>query len=237
MQTSQRGIELIKEFEGLRLKAYLCPAKVWTVGFGHTTSAGPPIVQPGMTITSKQAEEILKSDLVKYEAGVLKLVKVPLTQGQFDALVSFAFNCGVGALGRSTLLKRVNAKRFGDVPAELMKWTKAKGRELPGLVRRRRAEAALWRAVDEATPVDPDESGTAPELPKPSKTMAKSREGNAALAAGGAAAITAVGEAASHVGTLSDALGRPAVFVLIAIALACAAIWYWRRQRLQEEGA
>jgi len=237
MQTSQRGIELIKEFEGLRLKAYLCPAKVWTIGYGHTTAAGPPIVQPGMSITSKQAEEILRSDLGKYEAGVLKLVKVPLTQGQFDALVSFAYNCGRGALGRSTLLKRVNAGRFDAVPAELMKWTKAGGRELAGLVRRRRAEAALWRAVDEATPVDPDEAGAVPELPKPSKTMAASRDVNAALAAGGAAAITAIGEASSHVGTLSDALGRPAVFVLIAIALACAAIWYWRRQRLQEEGA
>jgi len=237
MKISQRGIELIKEYEGLRLKAYLCPANVWTIGYGHTTSAGPPVVQPGMSITSKQAEEILRADLGKYEAGVLKLVKIPLTQGQFDALVSFAFNCGVGALARSTLLKRVNAGRFDAVPAELMKWTKAGGRELAGLVRRRRAEAALWRAVDEAAPIDPDEAGAVPELPQPSKSMAASREGNAALAAGGAAAITAVGEAASHVGTLSDALGRPALFVLIAIALACAAIWWWRRQRLQEEGA
>lgn len=237
MQTSPKGIHLIKTFEGLRLMAYLCPANVWTIGYGHTTSAGPPVVQPGMTITKVEAEEILRSDLIKYEAGVLKLVKVPLTQGQFDALVSFAYNCGVGALAKSTLLKRVNAGRFGDVPAELMKWTKAGGRELAGLVRRRRAEAALWRAVDERATLDPDESSAAPELPTPSKTMAKSREGNAALAAGGAAAITAMGEAASHVGPLSDALGRPAVFVLIGIALLCAAIWYWRRERLQEEGA
>jgi lysozyme len=237
MQTSQKGVDLIKEFEGLRLKAYLCPARVWTIGYGHTTAAGPPIVQPGMTITKAQAEEILRSDLGKYEAGVLNLVKVSLTQSQFDALVSFAYNCGVGALARSTLLKRVNAGRFDAVPAELMKWTKAGGRELAGLVRRRRAEAALWRAVDERAPVDPDESGASPEIPKPSKSMAKSREGNAALAAGGAAAVTAIGEAASHVGTLSDALGRPAVLVLIVVALACAAIWYWRRQRLQEEGA
>lgn len=237
MQTSQKGVDLIKEFEGLRLKAYLCPARVWTVGFGHTTSAGPPVVQPGMTITKDQAEEILRSDLTKYEAGVLKLVKVPMTQGQFDALVSFAYNCGVGALAKSTLLKRVNAGRFGAVPAELMKWTKAGGRELAGLVRRRRAEAALWRAVDEAAPVYVDEARASPELPTPSKTMAGSREGNAALAAGGAAAVTAIGEAASHVGTLSDALGRPAVLVLIGVAFLCAAIWCWRRQRLQEEGA
>ena len=237
MQISPPGIELIKEFEGLRLKAYLCPAKVWTLGYGHTTSAGPPVVQPGMTITSREAEGILKADLVKYEAGVLKLVKTPLTQGQFDALVSFAFNCGVGALAKSTLLKRVNAGRFDAVPAELMKWTKAKGRELPGLVRRRRAEAALWRAVDEAAPIDPDEAGAVPELPQPPNTMAKSREGNAAIAAGGAAAITAVGEAATHVGTLSDALGRPAVLVMIGIALICGAIWFWRRERLREEGA
>lgn len=237
MQTSQKGVDLIKEFEGLRLRAYRCSANVLTVGFGHTTAAGPPAVREGMTITAQEAENILRADLRTFEKGVLRVVKVPLSQNQFDVLVSFAFNCGVGALQKSTLLKRVNAGRFRDVPAELMKWTRAGGRELAGLVRRRRAEAALWRAVDEAAPVDPDESGAAPELPTPSKSMAKSREGNAALAAGGAAAITAAGEAASHVGTLSDALGRPALFVLIGVALLCAAIWYWRRQRLQEEGA
>ena len=139
MRMSDAGIALIKEFEGCRLTAYKCPAGVWTIGYGHTSAAGSPEVTPGMTITQQEAEDILRRDLVKYENGVIKLVNVDLTQGQFDALVDFAYNAGVGALGKSTLLKKVNAEDFDAVPTELMKWTKAGGRELAGLVRRRRA--------------------------------------------------------------------------------------------------
>ena len=128
MRMSADGLALVKEFEGLRLKAYKCPAAVWTIGYGHTSAAGSPEVNPGMEITKDEAEEILKRDMVQYEAGVEKLVKVELTQGQFDALVDFAYNAGVGALAKSTLLKRVNEERFDDVPAEFMKWTKGGGK-------------------------------------------------------------------------------------------------------------
>lgn len=236
MKTSQKGLDLIKEYEGLRLNAYLCPAKVWTIGYGHTSAAGAPAVRRGMKITKARAEEILRADLAKYEAGVLAAVSVPITQGQFDALVSFAYNCGVGALRKSTLLKRVNAKQFDRVPAEFMKWTRGGGKELPGLVRRRRAECALWRGVGDAPPPKPD-ARVAPDEPKPTKKITQSREANAAIAAGGAGAVAAATEILPHTSTLSDALGRPALIALIVVVLACAAIWWWRRERLLEEGA
>jgi lysozyme len=150
MITSDKGRALIKAHEGKRLVAYRCPAGVWTIGYGHTSAAGAPEVKPGMRISQIEADAILARDLEAFEKGVRSLVKGPLTQGQFDALVSFTFNVGLGALKRSTLLKRLNAGQHKAVPAELMKWTRAGGRELPGLVRRRRDEAELWRSLDPA---------------------------------------------------------------------------------------
>jgi len=240
MNISAAGINLIKEFEGLELTAYPDPAthgEPWTIGYGHTTAAGPPRVLPKMTISRLDAERILRDDLRKYEAAVEKLVTVQLKQNQFDALVSFAYNCGVGNLQKSTLLKRVNQGRFDDVPAEFMKWTKAAGTTMKGLIRRRRAEAALWRNMEDGKPEVFKESRLQPDKPVASKTMLESKEGNAAVLAGGAAAITAGTEVVNNIGTLSEALGRPALLVLVAIALACAAIWYWRKRRLDEEGA
>jgi lysozyme len=134
------GLDLIKEFEGLKLRAYLCPAKVWTIGYGSTG----PHVTAGKVITNAEAEDLLKEDLARFERAVTGFVTVPLTQNQYDALVSFAFNVGISALERSTLLRRVNAKRFDDVPAEFLKWTLAGGKRLTGLARRRKAEAALF---------------------------------------------------------------------------------------------
>ena len=242
MRTSRAGIDLIKEFEGLRLEAYRCPAGLWTIGYGHTTAAGAPVVKPGMTITAAEAERILARDLASYEAGVTRLVKVDISQGQFDALVSFAYNCGSGALERSTLLKRVNACRFSDVPAELMKWTKSGGRELPGLVRRRRAEAKLWRGLDDTAAASVEEGRASPDLPTPSKTMMQSKEGNAALVAGGLSAVTLAKEVADSAQTASDAITtimglNPVLIVLAVVCVAAAAIWYWRKERLEEEGA
>lgn len=243
MKTSPAGIALIQQFEGRRLEAYKCPAGVWTIGYGHTSAAGKPEVKPGMVITKQEANDILVRDLVRYEDAVDRLVKVPLTQNQFDALVSFTFNVGEGALAKSTLLKRLNAGDYNAVPAELMKWTKAGGKELPGLVRRRRAECAMWRGVDDKTDLDPDESRIEPDAPKPKKTMAKSKEGNAAILTGGAAAVTAASDISRQVKETGDSLNSvldlvkdPTFLVLILVVLAAAAIWYWRRQRLEETG-
>jgi lysozyme len=139
-QIGKAGLDLIKSFEGLKLRAYLCPAKVWTIGYGST---GPHVV-PGKVITEAQADELLQDDLDRFEAAVTRLVTVPLTQNQYDALVSFAYNVGISALERSTLLKRVNAKLFDQAKAEFGKWNRAGGKPLAGLTRRRAAEAALF---------------------------------------------------------------------------------------------
>lgn len=136
------GLDLIKDFEGLKLRAYLCPAKVWTIGYGSTG----PHVTAGKVITEAEAEELLKDDLDRFEKAVTRLVTVPLRQNQYDALVSFAFNVGIGALERSTLLKRVNARLFDLAFGEFAKWNRAGGKVLAGLTRRRAAEAALFRS-------------------------------------------------------------------------------------------
>ena len=242
MNISDKGLKLIMQFEGLRLKAYRCPAGVWTIGYGHTSAAGAPEVRDGMRITAHEAEAILRRDLAGFEAAVASMVKAKLAQAQFDVLVSFAYNCGLGALRASTLLKRVNAGAFDAVPAELMKWTKAKGKELPGLVRRRRAEAALWRGLPIG--IDKQEARTAPDLPLPPKPITQSKEANAAILAGGAGAVAAASEAmplvrdgVSLMPVVVESLGRPAFMAALITVAAAIAIWVWRRQRLLEQGA
>lgn len=140
MKISQTGLDLIKSFEGLKLKAYQDVVGVWTVGFGSTG----PHVKPGMIITAKQAEDLLRDDVSRFEACVSKQVSVPLSQNQFDALVSFAFNLGCGNLASSTLLRKLNAKDYAGASLEFTKWNRAGGSVLPGLTRRREAEKALF---------------------------------------------------------------------------------------------
>lgn len=137
---SPEGLALIKQWEGCKLRAYKDAVGVWTIGYGSTGAH----VRPGMTITQAEADNLLIADLARFERAVEKLVKVPLSDGQFAALVSFAFNVGEGALAKSTLLKKLNAGNHGAVPAELMKWVNAGGKKLQGLVNRRAAEAGLW---------------------------------------------------------------------------------------------
>ena len=140
MKTSILGLNLIKSFEGVRLLAYKCPAGILTIGYGHTGSD----VTKGKTITLNEAENLLKKDLKKYESAVNNSVKVPLNQNQFDALVSWTYNVGVGAMANSTLLKKLNAGLYHEVPTQLKRWNKASGKVLSGLVRRREAESALF---------------------------------------------------------------------------------------------
>lgn len=133
MKTSQTGINLIKEFEGCVLKAYRDPIGIWTIGYGHTVG-----VKEGQKITQAQAEELLKSDLKIYENGVAGTA-LSLNQNQFDALVSFAYNCGVGSL--TTLVKGRTLAQIADA---LLLYNRAGGNVLAGLVRRREAEKALF---------------------------------------------------------------------------------------------
>ena len=139
MNVSETGIELIKKFEGCVLKAYKCPAGIWTIGYGHTTN-----VKKGQTITKEQAEEYLKQDLNRFEITVNNLVNVPLNQNQFDALVSFCYNLGSGNLKNSTLLKLLNKKDYTRAAEEFDRWVYAGGKKLSGLVKRRAAEKELF---------------------------------------------------------------------------------------------
>ncbi len=139
-QANQDGVDLIKVFEGLHLTPYLCPAGVWSIGYGHTRT-----VRSAMQITEAQADQLLDEDLSLFERAVSRLVTVPLTDNQFSALVCFAFNVGVGNLEASTLLRLLNRGWYEQVPAQLMRWNRVKGEAMGGLSRRRAAEGALWR--------------------------------------------------------------------------------------------
>ena len=143
MKTSPKGIALIKEFEGLRLKAYLCPGGVWTIGYGHTAG-----VKPGMVITEAKAEEFLLSDIAIFEKTI-NAQNLALTQNMFDALVSFTFNVGTGNFKRSTLLCKIKANPWDNtVMDEFLRWVYSKGSVLPGLQRRRLAEMKLYFSND-----------------------------------------------------------------------------------------
>ena len=143
MKTSPKGIALIKEFEELRLKAYLCPGGVWTIGNGHTAS-----VKPGMVISEAQAEEYLKADLIAFER-YLNGLGLALNQNQFDALISFIYNVGTGNFSNSTLLRKVRANpQDNSIVDEFLRWVYSKGRVLPGLQRRRLAEMKLYFSND-----------------------------------------------------------------------------------------
>ena len=142
MKTSQAGVDLIKEFEGLRLESYFCASQVLTIGYGHTG----PDVWVGQVITEPEAEKLLRDDLEIFERAVEELIDIDLTQNQFDALVSFTFNCGDGALEQSTLRRRLNAGEDPNTVAkeELPKWNKGANGPLAGLTRRREAEVKLF---------------------------------------------------------------------------------------------
>ena len=142
MNITQTGIDLIKSFEGLKLEAYKAvpTEKYMTIGYGHYGSD----VKEDQKITKKQAEELLKKDLKKFVDGVDKLVTVKVNSNQFDALVSFAYNCGLGALKDSTLLEKLNEGDFQGASKEFERWTKSGGKELKGLVTRRNKEKNLF---------------------------------------------------------------------------------------------
>jgi len=143
MIASQAAIDLIQQFESLRLEAYLCPAGVWTIGWGHTAG-----VREGMRITAELAEGFLRRDIEQVESGLAAVIHVPLTQGQYDALVSLCFNLRGGAQRLPSIAPRLVAKINGGdgsgAADELLDIDRANGEVLPGLVRRREAERALF---------------------------------------------------------------------------------------------
>lgn len=144
MQTSEKGIALIKQFEGCKLTAYQDSVGVWTIGYGWTQPVDGKPIRAGMTIKQETAERLLKTGLVSYESDVSRLVKVGLAQGQFDALVSFTYNLGARSLSTSTLLRKLNAGDYAGAADEFLRWNQAGGKVLNGLSRRREAERALF---------------------------------------------------------------------------------------------
>lgn len=145
MKTSPKGIALIKSAEGLRLKAYPDPGTgglPWTIGYGSTSG-----VTRNMVITEAQAEQMLAADLVRFERIVERLVRVPVDQGQFDALVSFTYNVGEGNFTKSTLLSKLNAGDTSGAAEQFSRWVHAGGKVLPGLVTRRAAERSLFLGI------------------------------------------------------------------------------------------
>lgn len=152
MSPSDACYAIIKKYEGLRLSAYLCPAGVWTIGYGHT---GPDVVR-GLRITAERADELLRADVKAFADAVNKAVSREITQAMFDAFVSICFNTGPGKKGQkdgvitlksgqpSTLLRKLNAGDFAGAANEFLKWTKAGGAVLKGLETRRKAERELF---------------------------------------------------------------------------------------------
>jgi len=220
---SKEGVELIKKFEGLHkvgddglIHSYRCPAGKWTISWGHVKG-----VRSGMKITMEEAERFLMEDIAECEKVIKKYVNVPLTQGQYDALVSFIFNLGEGNFRSSTLLnKKLNRGLYQDVPAELNRWNKArvqgKLQALPGLTRRRAAEAAIF-ARDALMPSD--EGG--PEMPqKPTAAAVKPLKQSKTLAGVGiAGAATAMNEISGQLqGLVAYADSLKIVFLVCAIA-------------------
>jgi len=145
-EINQNGIELIKHFEGLFLNAYKDPVGIVTIGYGHTGLKHlDGTVYLGRSITPKEAEDLLRHDIREFSSRVESFVKVPLTDDQFAALVSFDFN--TGGLGKSTLLKKLNAGNYDEAADELLKWDKAGGKTLAGLTRRRKSERNLFKGI------------------------------------------------------------------------------------------
>lgn len=142
MTYSKDGLYLTEQFEGCRLKAYQDSGLVWTIGYGHTRG-----VVPGMTCTQEQAEQWLAEDIAWAVGRVNEDVHVPLTQGEFDALVDFVFNCGAGNFEHSTLLKLVNAGDMEHAALEFERWDRAGGTVVAGLLRRRQTETELFDRV------------------------------------------------------------------------------------------
>lgn len=213
---SETGLALIKQWEGLRLRAYRCPAGVWTIGYGHTGN-----VRAGMEITEEDADALLVSDLATFERAVAQAVKVPLTQHQFDALVSFAFNVGVEAFRKSTLLRKLNALDYAAVPGELAKWVYAGGRKLDGLVSRRAAEAGLWVRGSHVAGRDVPAAAE----PARARDVLATDTGKATAAVGLVGMVAAAKPALDVLADLPPWLG----VAVVAAAVVCALVWRLRR--------
>lgn len=235
---STSGVNLVKKFEGLHkvtdsgtVRAYRCPAGKWTIGWGHTKG-----VKSGMNASVEECEKMLVEDLNEAGAVVKRMVHVPLSQLQYDALVSFVFNLGAGNFKSSTLLKKLNKGLYDEVPEQIMRWNKARVdgvlQPLKGLTRRRTAEAAMF-AMD--APLA-DEEGADLMAQKPEPTATKSLAKSKTMAGVGVAGLATVAqEAATQLEGLvaySDALQ----YAFLALSVAGIALVAYSRMKDHKEG-
>lgn len=270
LRLSSEGGALVRSFEGClkpiagsttRFQPYVCPAGVLTLGYGHTNDNGRKF-GPKDVWTKGEVDAEFRADMARFAAAVRCRVKVELTQHQFDALVSFTYNCGEGNLAKSTLLRKVNAGDFDGAVGEFAKWNRGAGKVLAGLTRRRAAEARLFadgdhRAARVTHSVEkklaPDADETMPQqvdAPEGSiKPMSTSKIGNAQIgigAAGAAEAVAKVKEAIDQANSMKqgvhdlgvmDVFGAvtmsPMFWLAIAIVAVAGFAWYWRRQHAQ----
>jgi lysozyme len=148
MKTNQKGIDLMHEFEGCKLTAYLCPANIWTIGWGNTRFEDGTPVKQGDTVTQERANSLFLNIVKVFETGVRNLVVSKVNENQFSALVCFAYNVGLGNLKTSTFLRFVNENPNNpEIKNQFLRWNKAKGKELSGLTRRRLAESNLYFTI------------------------------------------------------------------------------------------
>lgn len=238
---SENGLNLVKKFEGLHkvtedgdVRAYRCPAGKWTIGYGHTRG-----VKSGLRVSVDECEKMLMEDLHEAGNAVRSAVNVPLSQNQYDALVSFVFNLGAGNFRSSTLLKKLNKGLYEEIPAQILRWNKARvdGQltELRGLTRRRTAEAALW-AMD--APLAGQEGGDLmPQKPvqEAVKPLAKSKT----LAGAGAAGIGTVGSLLGDAATNLESLvmySESIKMVFLALTVVGIALVTYSRIKDHNEG-
>lgn len=230
MKTSPKGIALITEFEGFRSTAYLDVVGVPTIGYGFTKG-----VQLGNTMTKAQAKARLAAELGEYEEGVLSACTNPPNQNEFDALVCFAFNVGVGGMSKSSVIKAHNRGDHQAAARAFALWNKAGGKVYAGLTRRRAAESALY-----LTPMPDDVSDPAegPALDMPQRIDPESSLTRSPIVAGSgiAAGATAAAEVARSVSDVREALGDWLPWVLVAVAVGAAAYVAWTRYLQRSQG-
>ena len=227
MKLCEEGLALIRTQEGFRARAYRDATGVWTIGYGHTSMAGPPHVTPRMEISAQQGEDIFDRDVTRFAEGVRRSLKRDLTDQQFTALVSFAYNVGLANFRRSSVLRAVNDGDFAAVPRRLALWVKAGGRTLPGLIKRRAAEAALFAGETDA-PRDGDA-----RHPVDAPRGKPARQSTTTLAAIVSALAAAASTLASGVRDLAGALPAVHPSMIAAIIVAAAAAWIIRERWLK----
>jgi lysozyme len=225
MKASPRALALIEEFEGFRAEAYRDPVGIWTIGYGFTDG-----VRPGGTISRAEADRRLRDELHDYEAGVFVATRSRVTQAQFDALVSFAWNVGIKGMAGSSVIK---AHVRGDHQAAARAfalWNKAGGKVWPGLTRRRAAEAAMYLS---------DAPAAMPQEVEPERPMTTSTINRAGVAAGGTAAVATVAETARTVSDIrysAQSLGGWLVPILLIAVVALCGYIVWERIKVRREG-